>query len=238
MFLIRSVHIVVTSDVLHSNPSIDRETFLQPLNSQSISILRLLSFLKQIPEFNQLDTDDKVKLVKYNMPLILGINASLSYNTETRQIIETPSDAPVNIQYFRVLHGYKTCMRSGKIFFSFLNMAKFDPKILEMAMVILILTAGFSIINHGSDYLLNDEISVHRAQNVYIDLLWKYIEVNYGCNKAITVLSQLMSDIVSWQTVYEDMRNDVLRILSPDDIDELAPIFKSFLCIHELRYRE
>ncbi|CAF4832622.1 unnamed protein product, partial [Rotaria sp. Silwood2] len=78
--------------------------------------MRLLSFFKQIPEFIQLNADDKVTLVKYNLTTILGINCALSYNTETGQIIESTSDVPVNMQFFPVLHGYKMCMQSGKIF--------------------------------------------------------------------------------------------------------------------------
>ncbi|CAF3286735.1 unnamed protein product [Rotaria sp. Silwood2] len=193
--------------------------------------MRLLSFFKQIPEFIQLNADDKVTLVKYNLTTILGINCALSYNTETGQIIESTSDVPVNMQFFPVLHGYKMCMQSGKIFRSFLHIAKYDRKIIELTLIILILTKGFSIINHLDEQIFNDEMSVYRAQNFYIELLWKYMETTHGYKKAIDLFSQLIGNAISWQIIHEEMRNDIMRTLSPEDINELLPIVKSLLRI-------
>ncbi|CAF2876552.1 unnamed protein product [Rotaria sp. Silwood2] len=218
-------------DGLPWDPSVDAKTFLQVLNSQSVAVMRLLSFFKQIPEFIQLNADDKVTLVKYNLTTILGINCALSYNTETGQIIESTSDVPVNMQFFPVLHGYKMCMQSGKIFRSFLHIAKYDRKIIELTLIILILTKGFSIINHLDEQIFNDEMSVYRAQNFYIELLWKYMETTHGYKKAIDLFSQLIGNAISWQIIHEEMRNDIMRTLSPEDINELLPIVKSLLRI-------
>ncbi|CAF4736736.1 unnamed protein product [Rotaria sp. Silwood1] len=218
-------------DGLPWDPSVHANTFLQVLNSQSVAVMRLLSFFKQIPEFIQLNVDDKVTLVKYNLTTILGINCALSYNTETGQIIESTSDVPVNMQFFPVLHGYKMCMQSGKIFRSFLHIAKYDRKIIELILIILILTKGFSIINHSDEQIFNDEMSIYRAQNYYTELLWKYMETTHGYKKAIDLFSQLIGHAISWQIIHEEMRNDIMRTLSPEDINELLPIVKSLLRI-------
>ncbi|CAF4155987.1 unnamed protein product, partial [Rotaria magnacalcarata] len=58
------------------DPSMHAQTFLDVLNSHSVSVMRLLSFFKQIPEFNQLNVDDKVTLIKYNLLTVLGINSA------------------------------------------------------------------------------------------------------------------------------------------------------------------
>ncbi|CAF4887240.1 unnamed protein product [Rotaria sp. Silwood1] len=218
-------------DGLPWDPSVHANTFLQVLNSQSVAVMRLLSFFKQIPEFIQLNVDDKVTLVKYNLTTILGINCALSYNTETGQIIESTSDVPVNMQFFPVLHGYKMCMQSGKIFRSFLHIAKYDRKIIELILIILILTKSFSIINHSDEQIFNDEMSIYRAQNYYTELLWKYMETTHGYKKAIDLFSQLIGHAISWQIIHEEMRNDIMRTLSPEDINELLPIVKSLLRI-------
>ncbi|CAF4453399.1 unnamed protein product, partial [Adineta steineri] len=69
-------------DGLPWNPSIYATTFLQHINSRSVPAMRLLSFFRQIPEFNELNVDDKVTLIKYNlMPLVI-LNNTLSYNAE------------------------------------------------------------------------------------------------------------------------------------------------------------
>jgi hypothetical protein len=213
------------------NPSIQTKTFLQFLNSQSVSVMRLLSFFKQIPEFNQLNVDDKLTLIKYNLPTVHGLNSALQYNAETNQIIESDSDTPMNTQYFRVLHGYQICMKIQKIFSKFLYIVKYDRKIIELTIVILILTKGFSIITDHDEQILKDNKSVYRAQNYYVELLWKYMETTHGYTKAIDLFSQLIIHAISWQTIQGHIRDDVLRTLSPEDITQLLPIMKSMMHI-------
>lgn len=193
--------------------------------------MRLLSFFKQIPEFNQLNIDDRITLIKNNLLTILGINCALSYNVETKEIIESDSDVASNVQFFPVLHGYNTCRRASKIFNSFLNIAKCDRKIIELILIILILTKGFSITSNHNERILNNDSSVYRAQNYFTELLWKYMEIVHGYNKAIRLYSELIVHIISWQTIHNEMRNNILRTLSPEDIDDLVPIMKSVLCI-------
>ncbi|CAF1153820.1 unnamed protein product [Rotaria sordida] len=218
-------------DGLPWDPSMHTRTFLQVVNSHSISVMRLLSFFKQVPEFSQLNVDDKVTLIKYNILTVLGINCALSYNIETGEIIESDSDVPSNTQFFRVLHGYNVCRQAGKIFASFLHIAKYDRKIIELTVIILILTKGFSIANDHDEPILNDEMSVYRVQNYYTELLWKYMETMHGYEKTIKLFSELIVHVISWQTIHEEMRNNILRTLSPEDINELVPIMKSILRI-------
>jgi hypothetical protein len=218
-------------DGLPWDPKMHATTFLQVLNSHSIQVMRLLSFVKQIPEFNQLNIDEKVTLIKYNLDTILGINGVLSFNTETHQILESDSDVPSNLQFFPILHGYNICTQSRKIFLSFLNIAKYDRKIIELTLIILILTKGFSITNDHDQELLNNNISVYSAQNSYTELLWKYMHTIHGYDKAVHLFNQLILHIISWQTIHEQMRNNILKTLSPEDINQLLPIMKSVLRI-------
>jgi len=198
------------------------------MNSHSVPAMRLLSFFKQIPEFNQLNVDDKVTLIKYNLTMVLRISCALSYNIETGQIIETDSDAPFDTQFFQLVHGYNICMQSKKIFDSFLHIANYDKKIIHLSLIILILTRGFSTAD-SHEPILNDTMAVYRTQNYYIELLWKYMEATHGSEVAVRLFSKLIVHVISWQTIQEDMRNNVVRILSPKDIDELVPIMKSVL---------
>lgn len=193
--------------------------------------MRLLAFFKQLPEFNQLNINDKVTLVKYNLNTILGINCTLSYNTETNEIIEYDSDVAVNMQFFPVLHGYNICLRAGKIFYSLIQIAKYDRKIIEMTLIILLLTKGLSITDDHDEQILIDESSVYRTQNYYLELLWKYIEIKYGYEKAISLFGELIVHVMSWQKIHEEMRKNILRTLSPEDITKLVPIMQTILRI-------
>ena len=230
-FSLDSISLLAAREGLPWDPSIPASTFLQVLNSQSVSVMRFLSFLKQIPEFHQLNVDDKVTLIKYNLSTVLGINSALSYNAETRQIIEADSDVPLNLQFFPILHGYKVCLQAGKIFHSFSRLATDDRKIIELAVIILILTKGFAITDDQNERILNEPMSVYNAQNYYTELLWKYLQSMYGYETAVSLCSELIFRVISWQLLHQQMRNDILRVLSPDDLNELVPIMKSILRI-------
>ncbi|CAF4173849.1 unnamed protein product [Rotaria sordida] len=122
-------------------------------------------------------------------------------------------------------------MQANKIFASFLHIAKYDRKIIELTVIVLILTIDFSITSDHNEPILNDKMSVYRAQNYYTELLWKYMETMHGYEKAIKLFSELIVHVISWQTIHEEMRNNILRTLSPEDINELVPIMKSILRI-------
>ncbi|CAF1323504.1 unnamed protein product [Adineta ricciae] len=211
------------------DPSIPTKTFIQVLNSHSVHVMRLLSFFKQIPEFNQLDVNDRVTLIKYNLNTLLGINCALWYKKETHELIEDDADVPSNMQFYQILHGYKTCLESRKIFLSLLHLASYDRKIIQLILIILLLTKGFSITNPSDEQIFNDGTSVDQLHNYYTELLWKYMETMHGYAKAVNLFSELLAHITSWQIIHEEMRNNILRTLSPDDTNELLPIMKSIL---------
>lgn len=216
-------------DGLPWNPSSHATTLLQHLNARSVTAVRLLSFFKQIPEFTQLNADDKLTLVKYNlMPLIL-LNCTLAYNKETNSIVEDDRDAPWDDNIFRKLHGEEAYQSLKKIFESFVRLADHDQRIIQLALVILILTKGFSSNDDGKEPTLNDGIAVYRAQNYYTELLWKYLEATHGLGKAAQIFHQLIGYFISWQTLRGNFHQDLINALSPSEMNELLPIMKSLL---------
>ena len=194
--------------------------------------MRLLSFFKQIPEFNELNAQDKLTLVKYNlMPLVL-LNCTLSYDKDTKTIIEDGSDAPWETQSMIIkVHGEEIFVRIKKIFESFVRIAQHDQRIIQLALVILILTKGFSTTGSGQEPVLDDGISVYRAQNYYTELLWKYLETIHGYGKAAQIFNELVAHFISWQTLQGSMRRNLYEALSPAEMNELLPIMKSLLHI-------
>jgi len=193
--------------------------------------MRLLTFFKQIPEFNQLNVDDKVTLIKYNlMPLAL-LNSTLSYNMETKQVMETDTDVPWDGSIVRTVHGDEIYMKIKKVFDSFVRIAQYDQRIVQLALIALILTKGFSTDPDASEPILNDNIAVYRAQNYYTELLWKYMETVHGSVKSICIFNELVAHFISWQTVHKELRLSLRKVLSSTDINELLPIMRSLLHI-------
>jgi hypothetical protein len=164
------------------------------------------------------------------MPLSI-LNSTLSYNVETEEVKETDSDVPWNTNILQKIHGTEIFMRVKKVFESFVRIAKYDQRIIQLALIVLILTKGFSTDADASEPILNDRIAVYRAQNFYTELLWKYMESVHGSEKSICIFNDLVAHFVSWQTIEKQLRLNIRRNLSPADTNELLPIMKSLLHI-------
>ncbi|CAF3501317.1 unnamed protein product [Adineta steineri] len=218
-------------DGLPWNPSIHATTFLQHINSRSVPAMRLLSFFRQIPEFNELNVDDKVTLIKYNlMPLVI-LNNTLSYNAETKQVVETDSDVPWDPSSIQTVHGTAIFLRVQKVFNSFLGIAKYDQRIIQLVLIVLILTKGFSTDADANEPILNDGMAVYRAQSYYTELLWRYMETTHGLENAVQIFKALVAHFISWQTVERDLRISCRKLLASTDTNELLPIMRSLLHI-------
>ncbi|CAF4580130.1 unnamed protein product, partial [Rotaria sp. Silwood1] len=218
-------------DGLPWDPTIYATTVLQYINSCSVPIMRLLTFFKQIPEFNELNVDDKVTLIKFNLlPLIL-LNGTLSYKSETNEIMETDSDVPWNSSILEEVHGNEIYIQIKKIFNSFVCIAQYDQRIIQLALIIFILTKGFSTDPDINEPILNDGMTVYRAQNYYTELLWKYMETSHGFEKSTYLFTELVGHFISWQTLEKQLRLNIRKVLSPKDKNELLPIMRSLLHI-------
>ncbi|CAF5008566.1 unnamed protein product, partial [Rotaria sp. Silwood1] len=218
-------------DGLPWNPSIHTSILLQHLNARSVSAMRLLSFFKQIPEFNELNVQDRITLVKYNLMPLFILNCTLGYNTESQTIIEADSDAPWDSTMFRRVHGYDIYMKVKKIFESFVRIAQYDQRIIQLALIILILTKCFSTYDNLSEPILNDGIAVYRAQNYYTELLWKYMETVHGCNITIQIFSKLIAHLMTWQALQIKIRHIIEQNLLSTNINEILPFMKAILHI-------
>jgi len=216
-------------DGLPWNPSIHESTLLQRINGRSVSALRLVSFFKQIPEFKELNAEDRFTLVKYNLIGLVVLNSSLSYNMEADAIMETDSDAPWNPAISMKVHGDEIHRRVKKVFDSFVRIARYDQRIIQLALIVLILTKGFSTNGSASEPILDDTLGVYRAQKYYTELLWKYLQTVHGNNKAIHIFKELVVHFISWQTLQEYLCRDLPNVLTATEMNELLPIMKSLL---------
>ena len=191
--------------------------------------MRLLAFFKQIPQFRNLNIDDKLILTKYNLISLLPLNSTLSFNINTRQIRETENDVPLNIPIIRAIHGYESFMQIRNIFESYVYIRQFDQRIIQLALIVLFLTKGFSTDDGIPEPILNDSMAVYRAQNYYLELLWKYMEVTHGYEQAFRLFNTLITRILSWQILERELRYNIGQVTSAIDENELLPLMKSFI---------
>lgn len=193
--------------------------------------MRLITFFKQIPEFAALNVFDRVTLVKYNLMPLIFLNCTLAYNAETKQISEMERDAPWNPSVLIDLHGQEIFVKVKKIFDSFVRIAQYDQRIIQLALIVLILTKGFATTSAATEPILNDGIAVYRAQNYYTELLWKYVETIHGRVKSIQIFNDLVVHFISWQKLHGEMQRTLRSRLTPTEINDLLPIMRSLLHI-------
>jgi hypothetical protein len=172
-----------------------------------------------------------VILIKFNLLPLLCINCTLSYKIETDQIVETDSDDPWDSSVIQEVYGYDGYLQMRKIFESFVHIAKYDQKIIHLALITFILTKGFSTGIVEFEPILNDPLAVYRAQNYFTELLWKYIETVHGREKAIHVWGKLVMHFITWQTIHKRLRDNVERNLLATDMTELLPLMKTLFHI-------
>ena len=165
------------------------------------------------------------------MPLTI-LNCTLSYDVKTETIQEAKSDAPWDSSILLTVHGDEIYQRVKKIFESFTRIAKYDQRIIQLALIALILTKGFSANSNVAEPILNDGLAVYRAQNYYTELLWKYLETVHGYGKAIHIFNELVAHFMSWQALQNYLSCSLPKMLTPAEMNDLLPIMKSLINIH------
>ncbi|CAF1128226.1 unnamed protein product, partial [Didymodactylos carnosus] len=156
---------------LPCDPRLKVTSFYQLLNIKSVILIRLMSYFKQIPEFQALNVDDKVTLIKYNLIPLLPLNLILSYNPDTETFIETDTDYPIDSRICLKFHGTEMYIETKQILDSLWNIASYDHTIIKLALIILIFSKGFSPLSYLPEPYLKDALQVYHAQNFYVELL-------------------------------------------------------------------
>jgi len=210
-------------------PSDCNSTLLQRINARSISALRLLLFFKQIPEFNQLNVEDKVILTKFNLMPVVIINGTLYYRPDIDQVIETDGDVPWNTHTMEEIYGREICCQIKKNFEYFVQLAQYDQKIILLAMIVLIFTRAPLTDVDSAEPLLKDPLAIYRAQSFFTEFLWKYMETVHGLQKTATIFQEFISNFIIWKTLDSQIRRSIQRVLSPTDVNDMIPLMKSLL---------
>ena len=190
--------------------------------------MRLLIFFKQIPEFNQLNLEDKVTLIKFNLLPLLCINCTLSYDSEKDLMAETESDVPWDPAVLQSVYGIDGYQAIKRVFDRFLHIAKYDQKIIQLSLITFMLTKGFSPVVDNEPILI-DAHAVFRAQNYYTELLWRYLEAVHGFDLAVEIINRLIMNFMSWQMLQIRLRNHIEQTLLSTDTNELLPFMKALL---------
>ena len=182
-------------------------------NRKKPIIINFISYFKHLPEFQQLDVDDQVLLIKENIRFLLPINYAL---------LKTPIHSQfryTHVQTIGCINNINLHLMYQHLSNSFVPFVVFDPLIMKLLLIILFFKTTTNIDYQQLQY-------IKRIQSSYTELLWLYINEKCGELKAIRFLTTMVTKLLHLQTMIDQI-DSIVRLNS--DIQYLDSLMKTIL---------
>ena len=195
--------------------------------------LRFINFFRQIEQFEHLNIDDRLVLIKYNIfPLLMTLKC-FHYNPITDCCSPGTHEQAMKHRQFFLLCNQPMSLRDALVnmVLSLVEVTKQDPILISLLLIILIFSRGLSM--SENEPILNDYLSVYQAQSFYTKILWNYLLNQTNETQAIQRWTQLITMIFRIQSVAEQIRQFIHRLClnTTTAADKIAPIMQSVLHI-------
>jgi len=216
----------------HLNMPVDGTLTLEKfLNASANMYMNLIYYLKSIPEFNNLPIQSKLSLIKSNLNQICRIHSTLIMKIITPDL---DKDSPVFLHIFPK-ELYFEIRSTSTALIPFVH----DPLLIKLFLTVLMLSTHMNIQYEINQIEINDENSIRNIlniQNIYIELLWRYIRSRYSnYRQSVLILTSFITRTLYSQLVQEKVNNFVRTIL-PSESQSLEPIIKSVWISEKKKY--
>ena len=208
--------------------------FMTTIDLQNFTAVKLINFLREIPEFENLDETDRLILVKYNLTLLFLLHHSLTFDP-TREIcyepkattdVVSPSEeafAQHCKSLFILCYGYEFHRTVTSIFHILIGIINKDPTITQLLMIIMLFSKGLAA-DDDQEPVLNNEQSVFNAQSKYTDLLFRYLMQQSSFEVVVTKMTRITEQLLKIQKISRDFQH---YIKSKIDSTNINPLMKS-----------
>jgi hypothetical protein len=218
-------------DILPELFSCDRSvlhcsTLSQLINARSITILRLIYFFKfSSSQFQQLNTDDQVALIKFNVPSLFWLDMSLCYNPTTNSFREDERyDLIFNGENLLDFYGIDIYNRIIKYILLLHDFSQMDPIIIYLLILILFFS-HFSSCTSLDEPVLHDYNHIRQTQDLYTTLLVQILMDKFGEKHAYFLISKLILICLNIQNLSRDICFIDSRQISDENISSLMKVF-------------
>jgi hypothetical protein len=209
--------------------------FMSTIDIQNFAAVKLINFLREIPEFDQLDERDRLILVKYNLTLLFLLRHVLSFDSRREICYDHEINGPVSPSeeafaqhcksLFILCYGYEFNRIVMSILHSLVDIVNKDPIIVQLLMLIMIFSKGLSA-DDDQQSILFDGRSVFYAQSKYTDLLFRYLIERSSLDAATTKMIRVTEQLLKIQRVWRDFEQ---YVKSRVDLTNINPLMKSLL---------
>ncbi len=186
-------------------------------NEYQIREVTLIEYFKHIPEFNRLSIDDKVRLIRNHFGTMYYINEPILAQYRSNKLVSSLHNSFHTKLAINMLH-------SIDLMYAYIN----DPLLLKLVLVVRSLSSSINRYRNDTDMdrIFDDTRSVFNAQNIYVELLWRYILYRTSSEQeTVKFLNKLIMDILSIQHTY--LMADYYLYNLQDEIDQLEPLMRS-----------
>ena len=189
----------------------------QPLHLLSLFSQALLSFISSTPDFNVLTSAEQISLFQRNMLGVLTLGGI--YLMRECGIF----DQPENGQAMLPLYGDEI-FRRVKLVGEQLDK---DSTVIRLLLIAVAFSSNCSAIrtpsNNESDSLLFGTFRLFGSQNVYAELIWKYLSGSYGTLESVRRLSRLVNSLLDTLTLANDIydSNSVFQRFITDRLQQI-----------------
>ena len=170
--------------------------------------------------------DDRFALVKQNSMAIFYLHLCLCTNLSTEIYREPQTD---NDFYY---HAHALRLFSDEIQWQAMTfvediqqLSSMDHTVIKLLILVLIFSTGSDL--SESTGLQTEQI--FRAQNVYTQLLWNYLDARFGAPQTASIFSRLIFSCMKAHVLGRKTKETVSRQIH--DSQQLAPLMQSVLLI-------
>ncbi|CAF3186336.1 unnamed protein product [Rotaria socialis] len=198
----------------------------------NIQATRLITYFKLLPEFSSLNENDKLILIKYNTFPLAFIRAALTYDVAADTYHEPNTDdcifAGTDLIKCFGLHQYE---QSTRCIQNLLIASANDTLILQILLVVMIFSKGSSICTYEDEVepIAENILAIFTAQNLFVDLLWKYCQNKFGYSKTAKIWLKLTMSSMDAHFQASTTRHDYIKVDSV--ARQLLPLMKSVMLI-------
>jgi hypothetical protein len=198
-------------------PSVQHTSMHAFYNEVALLFPVFIDYFKHVPEFCNIILDDKIRLVKNHFGLMLNINEPLMHPVTSSNLIATWTN----------IYGVDIAARLLKRN-HILEQFIYDPILLKITLIVLVLSSsnGRMLENTDIDQICDYPLPIYVAQNIYVELLWRYI-LSRAANEedAVKFFNKLMLCIIHMKNLHMYVYSYISSFR--DEIKQMEPIMRS-----------
>ncbi|CAF3344413.1 unnamed protein product [Rotaria sp. Silwood1] len=192
-----------------------------------LASIRLITFMKKIPEFDLFNPEDRVTLVKHNLLAVVFMHVVLLYNPLADSYHEHDTEDPIfqGKDWIEIL-GEEFYHEVTDVATKLIEIFQYDRVIVKIFLLLILFTKGFCGYDIAHEPSLKNYLIVFNTQNLYLESLYKYCLHHYGIRKTITLFSRSLNQILAIQRLAVHLKDFVHNHINAS---QLSPLMQSVL---------